>query len=106
MLSCGPGWRPCLLPQFGRAAAAAGLQYIEEPVRSVHDLAEFHRLTGVPVALDETVDKGKSLSQCCHELAPSRLCVLGWASRAGKAKKYLLYRALACCAHSYALLLT
>lgn len=44
--------------QFGRAAAPAELQYLEEPVRSVHDVAEFHRLTGIPVALDESVDEG------------------------------------------------
>ncbi|GAB4817906.1 hypothetical protein N2152v2_004952 [Parachlorella kessleri] len=44
--------------EFGRAAAAAGLQYIEEPTRSTSDLAEFFRQTGVCVALDETVDEG------------------------------------------------
>lgn len=46
-------------PQFGKAAAAAQLQYIEEPVASPSDLPEFHRRTGMAVALDESVDAGE-----------------------------------------------
>ena len=51
-----------LLPpalQFGKAAAAAGLEYLEEPVATPADLAQFHRRTGIPLALDESVDEGE-----------------------------------------------
>ena len=45
--------------QFGAAAAPAGLQYLEEPVGScLDDGAELYRRTGVPLALDESVDEG------------------------------------------------
>ena len=47
--------------QFGKAAAAAGLRYIEEPVACPSDLPEFHRRTGLAVALDESVDEGEWL---------------------------------------------
>lgn len=32
------------------------LQYVEEPTREVRDITAFHFTTGVPVALDETID--------------------------------------------------
>ena len=42
---------------FGLRAVIFDLQYIEEPVGDVeNDLAAFHCTTGVPVALDESVD--------------------------------------------------
>eukprot|EP00887_Chlorella_sp_A99_P005642 scaffold1.g5642.t1 len=46
--------------EFGRAAAAAALEYVEEPVAgaSPWELEEFHRQTDIPVALDESVDEG------------------------------------------------
>lgn len=46
--------------QFGKAAAAAELQYCEEPVARPSDLPEFHRRTGMAVALDESVDEGEA----------------------------------------------
>jgi isochorismate synthase/2-succinyl-5-enolpyruvyl-6-hydroxy-3-cyclohexene-1-carboxylate synthase/2-succinyl-6-hydroxy-2,4-cyclohexadiene-1-carboxylate synthase/O-succinylbenzoate synthase len=33
------------------------VQYVEEPVSDLVDLAAFHCTTGVPVALDESVDE-------------------------------------------------
>ncbi|KAK9806829.1 hypothetical protein WJX72_004058 [[Myrmecia] bisecta] len=42
---------------FGLAAREVRLQYLEEPCQGVHDIAEFHRQTGIPVALDETLDE-------------------------------------------------
>lgn len=47
-----------LLVQFGAAAAAADLQYVEEPVACTADLPELYRRTGLPLALDESVDEG------------------------------------------------
>ena len=44
--------------QFGKAAAAARLQYIEEPVACTADLPAFYQRTGIPLALDESVDEG------------------------------------------------
>ena len=42
---------------FGLRAMRFDLQYVEEPVRDIEsDLAAFHCTTGVPVALDESVD--------------------------------------------------
>ena len=42
---------------FGLRVMNFDLQYVEEPVRDVeNDLAAFHCTTGVPVALDESVD--------------------------------------------------
>lgn len=44
--------------QFGKQAAAANLQYIEEPLACTADLPELHRRTGLALALDESVDEG------------------------------------------------
>uniref|UniRef100_A0A1D2A6W6 isochorismate synthase n=2 Tax=Auxenochlorella protothecoides TaxID=3075 RepID=A0A1D2A6W6_AUXPR len=41
--------------QFGKAAARAKLQYIEEPVQDWQDLESFWRATGIATALDESV---------------------------------------------------
>ena len=41
---------------FGLQVADANLEYVEEPVACLEDLAAFHCTTGVPVALDESVD--------------------------------------------------
>ncbi|GIL93104.1 hypothetical protein Vretifemale_20563 [Volvox reticuliferus] len=45
---------------FGRAVAAAavGLQYVEEPTSDPRDMAAFYTQTGVPVAADESLDEG------------------------------------------------
>jgi isochorismate synthase/2-succinyl-5-enolpyruvyl-6-hydroxy-3-cyclohexene-1-carboxylate synthase/2-succinyl-6-hydroxy-2,4-cyclohexadiene-1-carboxylate synthase/O-succinylbenzoate synthase len=43
---------------LGIQVADTGLQYIEEPVADpMADLSAFHCTTGVPVALDESVDE-------------------------------------------------
>jgi O-succinylbenzoate synthase len=41
--------------QFGRRVSHLGIEYIEEPLRDPHALPDFHRRTGVPYALDETL---------------------------------------------------
>ena len=55
-------WRLDQALAFGAAAAGAGLEYVEEPVAggSSWEVEEFHRQTGIPVALDETVDQGEA----------------------------------------------
>lgn len=45
---------------FARAAAGAALEYVEEPTADPADLAELHRRTGLPLALDESVDEGEA----------------------------------------------
>ena len=51
------GWSLNDALAFGRARMRFDLQYVEEPVRDIEsDLAAFHCTTGVPVALDESVD--------------------------------------------------
>ena len=51
------GWSLNDALAFGLRAVNFDLQYVEEPVRDVeNDLAAFHCTTGVPVALDESVD--------------------------------------------------
>ena len=37
------------------AAAAGGLEYVEQPCRTLTELAEVRRLTGVPIAADESI---------------------------------------------------
>ena len=49
---------------FGCAAAPARLEYVEEPTRHAADVGAFFAATGVPVALDESVDEGVWRS-CC-----------------------------------------
>jgi len=43
---------------FGCAAAPARLEYVEEPTR---DVGAFFAATGMPVALDESVDEGAQM---------------------------------------------
>lgn len=46
------------LPQavaFGKAVASCAIEYIEEPVKDISNLEPFHRETGIPVALDESL---------------------------------------------------
>uniref|UniRef100_A0A0A9CFW5 Mandelate racemase/muconate lactonizing enzyme C-terminal domain-containing protein n=1 Tax=Arundo donax TaxID=35708 RepID=A0A0A9CFW5_ARUDO len=45
--------------EFGSRAKSLRLQYIEEPVNSVNDLIKFCEKSGLPVALDETIDNLK-----------------------------------------------
>ncbi|XP_062219458.1 protein PHYLLO, chloroplastic isoform X3 [Phragmites australis] len=45
--------------EFGYRAKSLRLQYIEEPVSSVNDLIKFCEKSGLPVALDETIDNLK-----------------------------------------------
>ncbi|KAK9276554.1 hypothetical protein L1049_006088 [Liquidambar formosana] len=42
--------------QFGFSVKNCGLQYIEEPVQDQDDIIKFCEETGLPVALDETID--------------------------------------------------
>lgn len=52
------GWSLNDALTFGLRVTDLNLQYVEEPVRDVeNDLAAFHCTTGVPVALDESVDE-------------------------------------------------
>lgn len=45
---------------FGGAVQSAGLQYIEEPLKdpTADTIAQFYSETGIPVALDESIDEG------------------------------------------------
>ncbi|KAM3241842.1 hypothetical protein ACQJBY_054524 [Aegilops geniculata] len=45
--------------EFGSRVKSLCLQYIEEPVSSVHDLIKFCENSGLPVALDESIDNLK-----------------------------------------------
>ena len=45
---------------------ALRLQYIEEPTSSWEDSLRFYQETGVPVALDETLDAAMQASQVWH----------------------------------------
>jgi len=45
--------------EFGYRAKSLRLEYIEEPVSSVNDLIKFCDKSGLPVALDETIDNLK-----------------------------------------------
>ncbi|KAL9246308.1 hypothetical protein vseg_019859 [Gypsophila vaccaria] len=42
--------------EFGSLVKDCGLQYIEEPVELEDDIVKFCEVTGLPVALDETID--------------------------------------------------
>ncbi|XP_074383455.1 protein PHYLLO, chloroplastic isoform X2 [Apium graveolens] len=42
--------------RFGSSVKDCGLQYIEEPVKDEDDIVKFCEETGLPVALDETID--------------------------------------------------
>ncbi|KAK9676085.1 hypothetical protein RND81_11G052600 [Saponaria officinalis] len=42
--------------EFGSLVKDCGLQYIEEPVEHEGDIVKFCEVTGLPVALDETID--------------------------------------------------
>lgn len=60
-------WGRTAAVAFGVAAEDANLQFIEEPVADpLADLAAFHQATGLPVALDESVDAGEALSASCQ----------------------------------------
>ena len=57
-------WSPPSLQEasaFGCAAKTAGLQYLEEPTRDPADVGAFFAATGIPVALDESVDEGEQV---------------------------------------------
>ena len=77
-------WDLAAAAAFGLAAAPARLQYVEEPVADpAADLAAFHSATGLPTALDESVDAGEAfenptagrvpVSQACVEKEPGSL---------------------------------
>ena len=52
------GWDLSEALDFGARVQelGVGLQYVEEPTRAARESAAFHFTTGVPVALDETID--------------------------------------------------
>ena len=53
-------WGRSAAAAFGAAVAPAGLHFVEEPLADpAADLAAFHAATGLPVALDESVDAGE-----------------------------------------------
>ena len=53
------GWNLNEAQDFGSRVAELDvrLQYVEEPTREARDIPAFHFTTGVPVALDETIDE-------------------------------------------------
>ncbi|KAK3278475.1 hypothetical protein CYMTET_13591, partial [Cymbomonas tetramitiformis] len=60
-------WTLAQAQSFGGLVKGCDLEYLEEPLQRVEELEELHRTTGIPVALDETVDEamagiGQSLS--------------------------------------------
>ena len=69
---------------FGLQVADIGLQYIEEPVADpMADLSAFHCTTGVPVALDESVDealRGRALPAVLTHSVPTHI---GWGGETG-----------------------
>ena len=42
---------------FGQAVESCNLEYVEEPCKCYLDSLDFQRMTGIPVAFDETVDE-------------------------------------------------
>lgn len=53
---------------FGRGIADCGIRYIEEPVRDPAGLEDFHRVTGLPLALDESLRDGQTISQLAERI--------------------------------------
>lgn len=51
--------------------APAGLDYLEEPCASAAEIPQFHRATGIPVALDETLDDHLREGGGAGDLLPS-----------------------------------
>jgi len=47
---------------FGQAVAEYQIEYFEEPINDVSQLGDFHRQTGIPLALDETLREIEDLS--------------------------------------------
>jgi o-succinylbenzoate synthase len=45
---------------FGRAVAACRIEYLEEPLTDPVGLTEFHAATGIPTALDESLQECES----------------------------------------------
>ena len=54
-LDANRSWSPAQAVRFGRALGAAGIEYLEEPLRDPSRLEEFSDATGIPVALDESL---------------------------------------------------
>ncbi|PIA57589.1 hypothetical protein AQUCO_00600361v1 [Aquilegia coerulea] len=49
-------WTYAQASSFGYAVQNCDLQYVEEPVNSEDEIIKFHEETGLPLALDETID--------------------------------------------------
>lgn len=56
--------------QFGRRVADLGIEYIEEPLRDPRALPDFLRRTGVPYALDETLQAWRAPAAARHGALP------------------------------------
>jgi Enolase C-terminal domain-like len=70
------GWGLAAATAFGLAAAPARLQYVEEPVADpAADLAAFLSATGLPTALDESVDAGEALNPTAGRVPATQACV-------------------------------
>ncbi|KAH6555602.1 hypothetical protein KP509_21G066000 [Ceratopteris richardii] len=50
-------WTLAQALEFASAVQGCGLQYLEEPVKNRYDLVKFCKETGLPVAVDESIDK-------------------------------------------------
>ncbi|VAI57221.1 unnamed protein product [Triticum turgidum subsp. durum] len=64
--------------EFGSRVKSLCLQYIEEPVSSVHDLIKFCENSGLPVALDESIDnlKGDPIQKLHQFVHPGIVAVV------------------------------
>ena len=69
---------------FGRGVQDCGIDYIEEPVQDPHDLEAFLDETGIPYALDETLQRK-------NELAREKLYAVCARARAAVLKPTLLH---------------
>jgi len=68
------------------AAAAGGLEYVEQPCRTLAELAEVRRLTGVPIAADESIrratDPAKVALTGAADIAVIKVAPLGGVRKA------------------------
>lgn len=55
--------------RFANETTTCGVQYIEEPLQDASQLEAFHMATGIPYALDETLQEGASLDRFPHAAA-------------------------------------
>ncbi|KAG9448639.1 hypothetical protein H6P81_008604 [Aristolochia fimbriata] len=72
------GWTYAEAVQFGSQVKRYNLQYIEEPVQFEEDIIRFYEETGVPVALDETIDniRGDHLDKLAELTHPGIVAIV------------------------------